>query len=228
MSVQLLEPAADALGPLLTRVVFLGGATVALWLSDPGARRPRVTFDVDVVAEVTTLLAYSEFQADLRSRGFREDIDSGVICRWRHDERGILLDAVPLEHRLAGFSGRWLADAVAEPAAVTLPSGASVRTVQPSWLLTTKLEAFADRGNSDCLQSRDFEDIVTLVDGREELAAEVQLLPVDARRYVAAELRRVLDLASFVYGVEGALPDGGRERADAVTIPRLEAIAASA
>lgn len=37
MSVELLELAAEALEPVLDEVVFLGGASVTLWITDPGA-----------------------------------------------------------------------------------------------------------------------------------------------------------------------------------------------
>lgn len=37
MSIELLETAAEALDDLLDQVVFLGGATVSLWITDPGA-----------------------------------------------------------------------------------------------------------------------------------------------------------------------------------------------
>jgi hypothetical protein len=47
-------------------------------------RALRVTYDVDVVAEVVTLASYEAFQTELRNIGFAEDIESGVICRWRH------------------------------------------------------------------------------------------------------------------------------------------------
>ena len=36
MSIQLLEAAAAALGDLLAEVVFVGGATVEPWITDPG------------------------------------------------------------------------------------------------------------------------------------------------------------------------------------------------
>jgi hypothetical protein len=52
VTVDLLEAAAAALGDLRGQVVFLCGATVGLWITDPAARAPRVTYDVDVVAEV--------------------------------------------------------------------------------------------------------------------------------------------------------------------------------
>jgi hypothetical protein len=49
MSVELLEAATSEFGGLLDRVVFLGGATVGLWITDPTSRASRVTYDVDVV-----------------------------------------------------------------------------------------------------------------------------------------------------------------------------------
>lgn len=54
MSVELLERAAAALGELSAEVVFVGGATVSLWITDPGAPPPRPTLDVDVVVEVSS------------------------------------------------------------------------------------------------------------------------------------------------------------------------------
>lgn len=227
MSFDLLEPAADALGDLRETVVFLGGATISLWLTDAAARAPRVTYDVDVIAvEVTTLGAYEAFQQRLRALHFSEDVASGVICRWQHADRGIVLDAVPIREELAGFSGQWLAAAVNDAAEVTLPSGVTIRAVRPPWLVATKLEAFLSRGRSDCLSSRDFEDVVTLVDGREELADELQSLPTEAQEFVREQFGAMTTLSTFTYGVEGALPGGDAGRAEAVTIPRMEAIAA--
>jgi hypothetical protein len=226
VTVELLETAAAELGDLRDEVVFLGGATVGLWFTDPAARGARVTYDVDVVAEVTTLAAYAQFQEDLRRQGFVEDIESGITVRYRHRESGLILDVVPLEARLAGLSGRWLKSAAQAAVSRALPSGAELRVVPPAWLVVTKLEAFADRGNDDCLSSRDFEDVVLLIDGREELVGELDALPDDARAYVRGEFGRVIVLPSFEYGVEGALAAAdSRERARAVTIPRFEGFA---
>jgi len=52
MSIDLLERGAAALGELVDEVVFVGGATIALWITDPAAPPPRPTKDVDV-PEVT-------------------------------------------------------------------------------------------------------------------------------------------------------------------------------
>ena len=226
MSVELLETAAKALDALRDRVVFLGGATVALWITDPAGRGPRVTLDVDVVAEVVGLTEYEAFQAQLRQHGFAEDVESGVICRWCHAQTGLILDAVPLESRLAGFGGRWLAPAVTAAVEHGLPSGATIRVVPPIELLATKLEAFADRGHNDCLASRDFEDVVLLIDSREELASELRRAPAQLEAYVRDELTRVHDLPTFEYGIVGALSGSGApDRARAVTLPRWRQLA---
>jgi hypothetical protein len=95
-------------------------------------------------------------------------------------------------------------------------------------LVATKLEAFADRGTDDCIASRDFEDVILLVDSREELGSELDGAPGELRAYVRDELNRVMRRGTFEYGVEGALTGpGARARAESVTIPRLRASAGS-
>jgi hypothetical protein len=227
VSVELLETAATALGPLRERVVFLGGATIGIWMTDPAARAPRITYDVDVVAEFVTLSGYEAFQNGLRRAGFSEDIESGVICRWLHADTGLILDAVPAEPHLAGFGGHWLRPAIEASVNHQLPSGTIIRVVPPAYLLATKLEAFADRGNDDCIASRDFEDIVLLVDARSELGDELDRAPGSLRDYISDQVERIIQLGSFEYGVEGALtgPDA-RARANSVTVPRLRGLTA--
>jgi predicted nucleotidyltransferase len=226
VSTEQLEIAAAALGELREQVVFLGGATIDLWITDPAARAPRVTDDVDVVVEVVTLSAYAAFQAGLRDAGFHDDAISGVICRWQHTESGLTLDAIPVYPSLAGFGGQWLGPAAAACVTRSLPSGIAIRAVPPAHLLATKLEAFSDRGNNDCLASHDFEDIILLIDSREELSSEITAVGAEVKSYIRAELKRLTALSDFDYGVEGALaaPDA-RERARAVTIPRLQQLA---
>lgn len=110
MSVELLELAAEALDDLLDQVVFLGGASVSLWITDPGAPPARPTKDVDVVVEVTSRSAWHSFEARLREHGFAEDREDGVICRWRRS--ALILDAMPSDPGLLGFENRWQAASI--------------------------------------------------------------------------------------------------------------------
>jgi hypothetical protein len=107
-----------------------------------------------------------------------------------------------------------------------LPSGATIRAIPPPYLPATKLEAFTGRGNNDFLASRDFADIVSLLDGREELPEEVTECDADVRRYLADEFRRLLQPTRFINGVHGALlPDAAsQKRAEAIIMPAIDTI----
>jgi predicted nucleotidyltransferase len=134
--------AADSLGPLVDEVVFLGGASLGLWLSDPGAAEPRVTVDVDVVVVVAGYGGYQALGDRLRERGFVEDSASGVICRWRH-RSGTILDVMPTDDSVLGFSNRWYSEAFDTAVLIDLPDGRAIRAAAPAYLVATKIEAFA-------------------------------------------------------------------------------------
>jgi len=198
----LLELACDCLGELTDEVVFVGGATVGLWITDPGAPAPRVTNDVDVII-VATYAEYDRFAERLRVRDLQPD--PSVVCRHRHPS-GLVLDVMPTDPEVLGFTNRWYREAVAAAGTVTLSSGRAVRAVRPPWLVATKLEAFAGRGHGDPIASADFEDLVRLVDGRAELADEITAAPAELRDEVADGFARFAARADFREIVEAALP----------------------
>jgi Nucleotidyl transferase AbiEii toxin, Type IV TA system len=227
-NVGLLELAASHLGDLLPELVFVGGATVELWITDEAAPEFRPTDDVDVIVEITTRRAYYSFEKQVRSAGFRHDQSSGVVCRYEHPDSGLLLDVMPTEASILGFTNRWQAESFPHAVEIALPSGQTIRAIPPPYLLATKLEAFASRGKGDLYGSRDFGDAVVLIDGREELTGEMADAPAPLRSYVASELDGLSRHANFDAGVEGALPAGPEswERAAQVIRPRIDEIIA--
>lgn len=226
MSVELLERAARALEPLLGEVVFLGGASIVLWITDPAAPAPRPTKDVDVVAEVTSRAAFHAFEERLRSLGFKEDQESGIICRWRYRDDDLILDAMPADAAILGFENRWQGASIPHAVQRVLPSGVAILATRPDYLLATKIEAFKGRGHEDYLGSRDFTDMISLIDGRQELVGEVQRSEPDLRAYLASELSRLRVHPRFREGISGALRAdfASQARAEAVVLPRLEQI----
>jgi hypothetical protein len=223
-NLKMLEAAADHLGSLLAEVVFLGGATVELWISDPAAPEFRPTIDVDVVVEIVTRPDYYRFQDRVLACGFVHDVKSGVICRFEHPHTGLILDVMPTEPAILGFENRWQGEAFLHAEEFPLPSGARIEIVEPPYLLATKLDAFRTRGKRDFLGSRDFSDVVSLIDGREELTGEVEQASEKLRTYVAGQLRELSSDEDFDRGLEGALPSSpeSRERVDLVLWPRIE------
>jgi hypothetical protein len=224
MSVELLERAADALKPLLSEIVFLGGASIVLWITDPAAPTPRPTKDVDVVVAVTSRTGFHAFEGRLRALGFNEDQEDGIICRWRHRDSDLILDAMPTEAAILGFENRWQGASIPHAVERTLPSGTTIRAAPPAYLLATKVEAFNGRGREDFLGSRDFGDMIALIDGREELPVEVQHCEPELRAYLGSELERLGAHPRFREGVSGALQAdlASQARAEAVVLPRLE------
>jgi len=53
-NLELLLTAANALRPLLPEIVFVGGCATGLLITDPAAAPVRRTYDVDVIAEITS------------------------------------------------------------------------------------------------------------------------------------------------------------------------------
>jgi hypothetical protein len=233
VSVELVQLAAAVLGPeLLRRVAFVGAAALPLWVTEEGAPPPRATRDVDVIVEVGSLAAYYQLGDELRKQALTENETAGHICAWRHRETGLEIDVMPTDEDILGFSNRWYSEALHAAVEVTLPSGTVVRAVPPPFLLATKLDAFAGRGRDpngepDFLGSRDFGDIVTLIDGRSELVEEVSEARPGLRVYIADRLAELQEDFRFEGGVAGALmPDAASQGRRLVVMERVQQMTA--
>lgn len=149
------------------------------------------------MVEVATRGAYYRFEDRLREVGFSNDEDDGVICRFRHREPDLVLDAMPPDTSILGFENRWQAASLPHAIERTLPSGRAIAVISPPYLLATKLEAFRSRGEGDLFGSRDFEDVILLVDSRVELAGEVASSDPALRDFAAKDLADLVRQSSF-------------------------------
>jgi len=94
----------NALGDLRNDVVFVGGATVSLY-ADQRAEEVRPTEDIDVVVEIMTHRDFSQLDERLRNLGFKNDQDSGIICRYIIN--GLIVDIMPIHDEAIGFANKW-------------------------------------------------------------------------------------------------------------------------
>ncbi len=211
---------AEALGDLCEQVVFVGGAVAGLLVTDPLADGVRATRDVDAVVNAGRALFHRIEQA-VAQRGFARDVHSDVICRWVHKDSGVLFDLMPVQPEVLGFSNRWYPYAVQTAEPVTLGPGVTIRLVSAVAFVATKLEAFAGRGGGDFLSSHDIEDVLNIVDGREELAEEMAAAPADLRQAVAECFHRLLTHPDFENVLPGLVAEP--ERAGLV-LQRLKAM----
>ncbi|MCV2438175.1 hypothetical protein [Paucibacter sp. DJ2R-2] len=211
---------AEALGELREQVVFVGGAVAGLLVTDPLADPVRATRDVDAVVNASRAM-FHRIEAQVAERGFARDVSSDVICRWVHKASGVLFDLMPVQPEVLGFSNRWYPYAVETAVLMDLGEGVAVRLVSAVAFVATKLEAFAGRGGGDFLSSHDLEDVLNIVDGREELAEELAVAPAELRQAVAAAFKPLLSHQDFVNVLPGLIAEP--ERASLV-MDRLRAL----
>ena len=224
-NLELLTDVARLLLPLLDELVFVGGCTTALLITDPAAAEVRPTYDVDSIAEITSYAEYAAFSQRLRQLGFAEDQSEGApICRWAHGE--IRLDVMPTDERILGFSNRWYKPAMESAQRVQLENDLTVRVVTAPFFLGTKLEAFKGRGRNDYFASHDLEDVIAVIDGRPSLLGEIRRAPKELTAYIADEIRALISNREFVDALPGyLLPDPASQARLRPLLATLEVIA---
>jgi hypothetical protein len=225
-NLRLLEAAAKVLQPVLDELVFVGGCATGLLISDPGSGGVRPTLDVDTISDVASYAEYAGLSDRLRALGLREDARDGApVCRWRSTD--LVLDVMPTNPQILGFSNRWYALAAASAQRVTV-AGLTLRVITPVYFVATKLEAFRGRGRGDYAASHDLEDVIAVVDGRSELVGEVQAAEEDVRGFIASEVGRLLAVRAFVDALPGLLlPDSASQQRVPVVRRRLEQLTAA-
>jgi hypothetical protein len=219
----LLEDAVRKLEPFLDEIVFVGGVTLGLLITDEAAAPIRGTNDVDVIAEILTYADYIEFSERLRRAGFTEDAgEKPLTCRWHNGT--LILDVLALNKEVLGFTNIWYEPALRHASTVMLPGGQSIRVITAPFFLGTKMEAFRGRGKLDFQASHDLEDFVAVIEGRETMQEEIAESPQDLRNYLAEAARSLLAESRFVDVLPGFVLD--HERVPLI-LDRLAAIAAS-
>jgi predicted nucleotidyltransferase len=218
--------AAESLRPLLGELVLVGGCVTGLLITDEGAADPRATLDVDAIVEITSYVQYAEFGDRLRALGFREDSREGAPL-WIKDQT--VLDVMPLDEDILGFSNRWYPAAMNSSTRRRLSADLEIRMVTAPYFLATKLEAFKGRGKGDFLGSHDLEDVAAVVDGRETLLSEVRGETLELRAYIQGAVRSLLSSHSFIDALPGYLrPDAVSQSRISIALRRLEYLASVA
>lgn len=218
-NVAMMELVAERLGEhLRDELVFVGGAVAGLLITDPAQPSIRPTEDVDLIVQAAAKADYHRVENRLRRRGFVNDFGADApICRWRIG--ATVVDLMPTQTAILGFSNRWYPLAFETADETRLPSGTSIRLLTAPAFLATKLEAFGGRGKGDFLFSHDLGDIISIIDGRETLVGECRDAPDELRAYLREWMGRLLSTRAFREALPGHLPG---DSANQGRLPDLE------
>ncbi|MBZ9752300.1 hypothetical protein K7W42_15715 [Deinococcus sp. HMF7604] len=212
------------LGHLAEQMVFVGGSTTALFITDTAAADVRATTDIDAIVE-TSRVGYVHLTEALNQQGFYEDTTEGApICRFRSGE--LVLDVMPTDEQVLGFSNPWYLPAIRHAEWWSLPDGGRVRVITAPYFLATKLVAFRGRGEGDYGMSHDISDVVSVLDGRSELLTEVRASDPEVKAFLVEAAQNLLAEPAFLDTLAyHLLPDPASQAREDLIIRRLRDIA---
>jgi hypothetical protein len=217
----LLLSAARSLVPLLDRIAFVGGCAAGLLITDPGAAPVRPTVDVDAIVQIASYTELIGIEAQLRQLGFEQPhVENAPLCRWVHGD--VIFDLMPTDPAILGFSNPWYLPALENATSVEV-EGHRIRLISAPYFLATKLVAFHGRGQFDYRLSRDLEDVVTIIDGRPEVVAEVKAAEASLQQFLSSEFSTLLAERDFLEAVPGhLLPDPSSQQRVRIVLTRMQ------
>ncbi len=201
---ELLIAVCKEIEPLLDQLVLVGGCATELLVTDIAAPMVRPTQDVDMIIDVISLSAYHETEQKLRDLGFTQTMDGqNIICRWT--KNNLILDLIPTDEKILGFTNRWYAHAI-QYSQKAIIENTVIHHISAVIFIATKLEAFYSRGKGDYFASHDLEDLIAIIDGRDELIDEIQDSPQDVIVFICQSISQFLRDNNFEDALAGLLP----------------------
>lgn len=199
---ELVKYVAYKLGALVEHVVFLGGAIVGFLLTEKGAPDVRETRDVDVIVEIINISDYYNFNKKLLALGFIQSTE--VLCRFTIDN--IVVDCMPTDPSILGFSNLWYSDAIKYANHLKLDNDMTIKVISAPCFIATKLEAFLNRGKNDFLASHDLEDIICVIDGANEIVKNISDIDLPRlKKYIIEKFTYFMNQSEFRESIVGHL-----------------------
>jgi hypothetical protein len=204
-TMSMLETIANGFDDWINQVVFIGGATLGLYVTSPAAPANRPTEDIDCLVNAPGRAFLYQWDQALPERGFRKCVpEEKPAFYWYYQD--IRVHLLPPSTEIIGFDNRWFEEGLFHAIYYPLPSGRRIRIFNPVYFLATKFEALAHRGWSDLRMSEDFEDIIYLIENRPELAREIHQAFHEVRGYLQQRFQALLGHPDFEEALACVLP----------------------
>jgi hypothetical protein len=220
----MLQTVASGLGELKNEMVFVGGSVAELYVDNAAASDIRPTLDVDCVIELSSRTAHARLEEALRAKKFANDTTQGApICRWVYQD--ILVDVMPTDPAVLGFTNIWYEDGVTNKITKTLPDGQQIFVFPVEYYVAAKFEAHKSRGGNDLRQSHDFEDIIYILDNCPDIPGNIQNANEYVKEYLKQECQTLLFNENLTEGIETALPYGSDDESTEIIMEIIQSIA---
>jgi predicted nucleotidyltransferase len=180
---------ATALGELNDHVVYVGGATVSIYADDPAAEDVRPTKDIDIMLRIVSYSELIALQENLSQRGIHPDPEAKIVCRFKLAD--VVIDVMSTKEVGWAPSDPWFEPGFKSRIHYAVDAQTTIQVFPVTYFLATKFSAFHDRGG-DPRTSKDFEDIIYVLDNRLNVVNEIREAPEDVLHYLKNELKELL------------------------------------
>ncbi len=184
--------------------IFIGGACTQFYVENPDLTDIRPTKDVDCIVQISTPVEFARFSEKLRLLGFSNDMsENAPMVRWKF--KGVIVDTIPDNCAIMGYRDiPWFREGRKHALEKTLPSGLAINILPLAYFLATKLEASKDRGQGDYWNDHDIEDIITVIDGNDNIE-EILAAPDLVKGFISESFRTLLRDDNFRRSISGHL-----------------------
>lgn len=212
---------ARALGELNEQVIYVGGATVGLYINDPAADDVRPTKDVDISLSIATIAELEKIREELTRRKFIQTAEDDVICRFRYAE--VKVDVMNTKAIGWAPANPWFAPGFALKEKVEVEEQI-IQILPLPYFLATKFEAYNGRGKNEPRTSHDFEDIVYVLENRTDIAEQIITAPEDVKPFLKSEFESILKDSAKQEAILGNLYYETRDERFNMIIEKLKII----
>ena len=199
---EIIKRVALALGDLNDVVIYVGGATVSLYINDPAADDVRPTKDIDISLQILSIPQLEEIREQLNEKGFSQSADLDVICRFKLDD--ILVDVMSTKAIGWAPANPWFAKGFEKREEVKMDT-ISIQIMPLPYFLASKFSAFEDRGGNDPRQSKDLEDITYILNNRTDWHEVIADSQKEVKDFLKIHLKQILESAGIQEAMRGFL-----------------------
>jgi len=199
---KIIQRVAEALRELNDEVIYVGGATVSLYVNDPAADDVRPTKDIDISIKIASLSHLEEIREKLVAKGFRQTADLDVICRFKIDD--ILVDVMGTKPVGWAPANPWFEAGFENREQIDI-DGQIINIMPLPYFLASKLVAHSDRGGNDPRMSHDFEDVIYILDNRTDWHEIVDNADKDVKIYLLEQFQNILESSRMQEAILGNL-----------------------
>lgn len=217
----IIKKIALALGELNEQVIYVGGATVGLYINDPAADDVRPTKDVDISLSIATIDELEQVRESLNKKGFIQTAEDDVICRFRYED--VKVDVMNTKAIGWAPANPWFALGFDNRLHLEI-EGQPIFIIPLPYFLATKFAAYNSRGKNEPRTSHDFEDIIYVIDNRTDLVEQILSANNTIKPFLKSEFKNILIDKVKQEAVAGNLFYESRDERYAMIIEKLNQI----